>query len=95
MYSDKIEMVLNHKNWTGLTLRQLIEAGRVGGDPQAAAVEWVNVGLVGVWPEALGPARDLETGRISPAPLHKQLEIRRQLTDELADAIGEIYATNR
>ena len=88
MYSDKIEMVLNHKNWTGLTLRQLIEAGRVGGAPQAAAVEWVNVGLVGVWPDAVDLYR-------TNASLHKQLEIRRQLTDELADAIGEIYATNR
>ena len=82
-------MVLNHKNWTGLSLRQLIEAGRVGGDPQAAAVEWVNVGLVGVWPDS---GKD-HGSRYDKAK--KQLEIRRQLTDELADAIGEIYAANR
>jgi hypothetical protein len=94
MYSEKIEMVLNHKNWTGLTLRQLIEAQRVGGDPQKAAEEWVNVGLAGVWP---AHAPD-EHGRHGPDVvelMRNQLNIRRKLTDALADAIGEIYAANR
>lgn len=27
--NEKVELILNHKNWTGLTLVELVEAGRI------------------------------------------------------------------
>jgi hypothetical protein len=36
-----VEKTLNHSNWTGLTLRQLVEAGRVGTEP-IELLQWVK-----------------------------------------------------
>ncbi len=46
-----VEKTLNHSNWTGLTLRQLVEAGRVVAEP-SELVQWVKA--------ANGSAKDLE-----------------------------------
>lgn len=45
-----VEKTLNHSNWTGLTLRQLVEAGRVVAEP-SELVQWVKA--------ANGSAKDL------------------------------------
>ena len=52
---DKIESVLNAKNWTGLSLRELFEAGRLGHDPTEAVKQAVHR----LWPaETVGQLRN-------------------------------------
>ena len=36
--NEKIESVLNHKNWTGLSLAELVDAGRIS--PSEPKVIW-------------------------------------------------------
>jgi len=47
-----IETVLNHKNWTGLTLTELVEAGRVIPSDTKTIWEFVKA--------ALGEPKDIE-----------------------------------
>lgn len=46
-----VENTLNHCNWTGLSLRELVEAGRVNAEPREL-LQWVTA--------ANGLAADLE-----------------------------------
>lgn len=45
-----VEKTMSHSNWTGLTLRQLVEAGRVVAEP-SELLKWVKA--------ANGSAKDL------------------------------------
>jgi hypothetical protein len=47
----KTKIVLNHKNWTGLNLRELIEAGRVNPSDSKTIWEFVK--------SALGEPKDM------------------------------------
>lgn len=36
--NEKVELILNHKNWTGLSLAELVDAGRIS--PSEQKVIW-------------------------------------------------------
>ena len=49
---EQVSLVLNHKNWTGLTLRELVDAGRIQADDQKVIREFTKA--------ALGEPRDMD-----------------------------------
>ena len=49
---ESVSLVLNHKNWTGLTLRELVDAGRIQADDLKVIREFTKV--------ALGEPRDMD-----------------------------------
>lgn len=49
---ESVSLVLNHKNWTGLSLRELVDAGRIQADDLKVIHEFVKA--------ALGEPRDMD-----------------------------------
>ena len=49
---EQVSLVLNHKNWTGLSLRELVDAGRIQADDQKVIREFTKA--------ALGEPRDMD-----------------------------------
>ena len=52
---EQVSLVLNHKNWTGLSLRELVNAGRIQADDQKVIREFTKA--------ALGEPRDMDEWR--------------------------------
>jgi len=50
-YASRLEVVLNHKNWTGQTLLELVQAGCIIPSDKRTLKEWMD--------SAMGPAPDL------------------------------------
>lgn len=48
---EQVSLVLNHRNWTGLTLRELVDAGRIQANDQKVIREFTKA--------ALGEPRDM------------------------------------
>lgn len=42
---EQVSLVLNHKNWTGLTLRELVDAGRIQADDKKVIGEFTKAAL--------------------------------------------------
>lgn len=42
---ESVSLVLNHKNWTGLSLRELVDAGRIQADDQRVISEFAKSAL--------------------------------------------------
>jgi hypothetical protein len=42
---ESVSLVLNHKNWTGLTLRELVDAGRIQADDLKAIRDFTKAAL--------------------------------------------------
>lgn len=42
---ESVSLVLNHRNWTGLTLRELVDAGRIQADDQKVIREFTKAAL--------------------------------------------------
>ena len=42
---ESVRLVLNHKNWTGLTLRELVDAGRIQADNQRVIGDFTKAAL--------------------------------------------------
>lgn len=49
---ESVSLVLNHKNWTGLSLRELVNAGRIQADDQKVICDFTKV--------ALGEPKDMD-----------------------------------
>ena len=49
---EAVSLVLNHKNWTGLTLRELVDAGRIQADDQRVIRDFTKA--------ALGEPKDMD-----------------------------------
>lgn len=49
---EAVSLVLNHKNWTGLSLRELVDAGRIQADDQRVIGDFTKA--------ALGEPKDME-----------------------------------
>ena len=49
---EAVSLVLNHKNWTGLTLRELVDAGRIQADDQRVMRDFAKA--------ALGEPKDMD-----------------------------------
>lgn len=62
---ESVSLVLNHKNWTGLTLRELVDAGRIQADDLKVIRDFTKV--------ALGEPRDMDEW-------HEQSEISSLVT---------------
>ena len=48
---EQVSLVLNHKNWTGLSLRELVDAGRIQADDKKVIGDFTKA--------ALGEPRDM------------------------------------
>lgn len=42
---EQVSLVLNHKNWTGLTLRELVDAGRIQADDKKVIGDFTKAAL--------------------------------------------------
>lgn len=42
---EQVSLVLNHKNWTGLTLRELVDAGRIQADDKKVIGDFTKTAL--------------------------------------------------
>lgn len=42
---EAVSLVLNHKNWTSLTLRKLVDAGRIQADDQRVIRDFTKAAL--------------------------------------------------
>lgn len=42
---EQVSLVLNHKNWTNLTLRELVDAGRIQADDKKVIGEFTKAAL--------------------------------------------------
>ena len=42
---EQVSLVLNHKNWTGLSLRELVDAGRIQADDKKVIGEFTKSAL--------------------------------------------------
>jgi 1,4-dihydroxy-2-naphthoyl-CoA synthase len=42
---EAVSLVLNHKNWTSLTLRELVDAGRIQADDQRVIRDFTKAAL--------------------------------------------------
>jgi hypothetical protein len=42
---ESVSLVLNHKNWTGLSLRKLVDAGRIQADDQRVIRDFTKAAL--------------------------------------------------
>lgn len=42
---EQVSLVLNHKNWTGLTLRELVDVGRIQADDLKVIREFTKAAL--------------------------------------------------
>lgn len=49
---ESVSLVLNHKNWTGLSLRELVNAGRIQSDDKKVMGEFTKA--------ALGEPKDMD-----------------------------------
>lgn len=49
---ESVSLVLNHKNWTGLTLRELVDAGRIQANDKRVIGDFTKA--------ALGEPRDMD-----------------------------------
>lgn len=43
--TEQVSLVLNHKNWTGLSLRELVDAGRIQADDLKVIREFTKAAL--------------------------------------------------
>ena len=57
---EKVSLVLNHKNWTGISLRELVDAGRIQADDKRVIRDFTKA--------ALGEPLDMDEW-------HEQMEI--------------------
>ena len=60
-----IELVLSHKNWTGLTIEALAKAGRLAGRENKVSKEVLNIILGNVDNMASLEIRDIREAKVS------------------------------